>query len=52
MLVPKSLTEAIEMALASAEPADEPVLDLRSLINGGGVEGGILMGILTAWVMV
>lgn len=54
MLVPNSLTDALLMALASADPADDPVLDFRSLIKGDD-DGDILalvvpvaVGIFTA----
>jgi hypothetical protein len=47
MLVPNSRTEALLMALANTEPAEEPVLDLRSRIKGGA-DGEL--GILTAFV--
>lgn len=45
ILVPNNRTDALLRALASAEPAEEPVLVLLSLAKGG-VEGE--MGILTA----
>lgn len=54
MLVPNNLTDALLIAFASAEPAEEPVLDFLSLINGDE-EGDIFalvvvvaVGILTA----
>jgi hypothetical protein len=53
--VPNNLTDALLIAFASAEPADEPVLDFLSLINGDE-EGDIFafvvvvaVGILTAF---
>lgn len=32
--MPNNLTDALLIALASADPADEPVLDFLSLMNG------------------